>query len=177
MTLITILKQLRNGDRESAKDLYLYSHRLLYSTALCYVADESTAKDILQNTYVKIYKNIDQVQLVSNAMIMGWMKKICINEALSLVRKKHNWDKLQFNETEEAYHQQYDFEYQQLYEMIYKLPEQQRICFSLFAIEGYSHKEIADKLNVQEAYSRTLVSRARKQLATMLPKEMIHEAS
>ena len=115
--------------------------------------------------------------LESDAMVAAWMKKICINEALVLIRKKKNWDKLQVNSNEEAFLPHYEFENQELYALLFKLPIQQRICFNLFAIEGYSHKEISEKLDIKESYSRTLVARARKQLSIIIPKVKIHEAS
>lgn len=177
MTLIEIIYKIKNGDKRSAKDLYLHSYKWLFATALRYSPDESTAKDALQNTYIKIYSNIENIKLESETMVAGWMKKICINEALVLIRKKKNWDKLQVNSNSEAYTPQYEFENQELYKLLHKLPTQQRICFNLFAIEGYSHKEISEKLDIKESYSRTLVARARKQLSVILPKVKIHEAS
>ena len=177
MTFIDIIKDFKNGDKRSAKDLYLHSYKWLFATALRYTPDESTAKDVLQNTYVKIYSNIDSIQLKSEAMVAGYMKKICVNEALVLIRKKKNWDKLQVNSNSEAFIPQYEFENQELYTLLHKLPAQQRICFNLFAIEDYSHKEISKQLDIKESYSRTLVARARKELSVILPKEKIHEAS
>jgi len=176
MTLIDIIKNFKNGDKRSAKDLYLHSYKWLFATALRYAPDESTAKDALQNTYIKIYSNIESIHLESEAMVAGWMKKICINEALVLIRKKKNWDKLQVNSNSEAFIPQYEFENQELYTLLHKLPAQQRICFNLFAIEGYSHKEISEQLDIKESYSRTLVARARKELSVILPKVKIHEA-
>ncbi len=177
MRLIDIIYNIKNRDKRSAKDLYLHSYKWLFATALRYVPDESTAKDALQNTYIKIYSNIESIQLESEAMVAGWMKKICINEALILTRKKKNWDKLQVGPRSEAYLPNYQFENQALFALLHKLPNQQRICFNLYAIEGYSHKEISEQLDIKESYSRTLVARARKQLSNILPKVKIHEAS
>lgn len=177
MELKEIIQKLKKGDRGAAKNLYLHSYKWLYAVTLQYVADEATGQDILQNTYEKIFKNIPLVDAVSDAMIAAWMRKICINEALAYLRKKKNWNKLQVNPKSEAYLPNYEFETKALYQLLYQLPEQQRICFNLFALKEYSHKEIAEQLNIKESYSRTLVARARKRLAKLLPKEMIHEAS
>ena len=177
MVLTNIIEAYKNGNQKSAKDLYLHSHRLLFATALCYVSHESAAKDILQNTYEKIYAHVDEIILDSDAMVVAWMKKICINESLMYIRRKKNWDKLQINTNVEAYLPQYDFEHKEAYKLLYNLPEQKRICFSLYAIEGYSHKEIAEQLQIKESYSRTQVARARKLLASLLQKDSINEAS
>jgi len=177
MALVDIINNFKNGDKRSAKVLYLCTYKWLFATALRYISNESAAKDALQNTYIKIYSNIDNVILESDAMVAAWMKKICINEALVLIRKKKNWDKLQVNSNEEAFLPHYEFENQELYALLLKLPNLQRICFNLFAIEGYSHKEISEKLDIKENYSRTLVARARKQLSIIIPKVKIHEAS
>lgn len=144
MTLIDIIKKIKVGQRNSAKEFYLQSYKWLYAVALRYASDESTAKDVLQNTYMNIFSNIDSIRLDSEPMVAGWMRKICINEALSLLRKKKNWDKLQVYHKEEAFLPTYEFENKELYDMLNSLPTQQRICFNLFAIEGYTHKEIAD---------------------------------
>lgn len=177
MSLIDIIQQYKNGDKRSAKDLYLHSYKWLFATALRYIPDESMAKDALQNTFIKIYQNIDGIQLESDAMIAAWMRKVCVNEALGLIRKKKNWDKLQIQHQAEAFMPSYEFEDKELYMLLFKLPEKHRLCFSLYAIEGYSHKEISEKLDIKESYSRTLVLRARQMLTTLIPKEKINEAS
>ena len=168
MTLIDIIKNFKNGDKRSAKDLYLHSYKWLFATALRYAPDESTAKDALQNTYIKIYSNIESIHLESEAMVAGWMKKICINEALVLIRKKKNWDKLQVNSNSEAFIPQYEFENQELYTLLHMLPAQQRICFNLFAIEGYSHKEVAEKLEISVGTSKSQLFYAKRRLREML---------
>ena len=176
MSITAIIIQFLNGDRKAAKDLYLQTYQWLFAIAIRYVYDDASAKDILQNTYEKIYQNLNTIALKPESTAKVWMKKICINEALMLIRKKKNWDKLQFNTHQEAFLPQYEFENQMLHKLLSSLPQQQRLSFNLYAIEGYSHKEISKLLDIKESYSRTLVARARKQLAAQLSKEKINEA-
>ena len=177
MTLIAVIQSYKYGDQRSAKDLYLLIHPWLFALALRYIRDENSTKDVLQNTYEKIFKNIDNIKLDSEDNIRSWMKSVCINEALMLIRKNKKWDKLQRKKFKEVYIPVYEFENQRLLKLLNYLPEQQRLCFNLYAIEGYSHQEISALLEIKESYSRTLVSRARKLLATKLPKDKINEAS
>lgn len=140
-----------------------------------YAVDEDAAKDILQETYIKIFKHYDPANFEAEALMLAWMKRVCINEALGYLRKKKNWDKLQIAFHSQTYNQSYEFENKELYTILLELPAKQRLCFSLFAIDGYSHKEISQQLDVSESHSRTLLTRARQQLAKKLTKTKAYE--
>lgn len=136
---------------------------------------DDRAKDVLQNTYLNIFKNISAMKYTTDAAAIAWMKKICVNEALKLINKNKIWKRnssIADNLTIDNDHQLYKDE---LYRTLLKLPEQQRIVFNLFIIEGYSHKEIAERLSITESNSRTIVGRAKNYLANYLTKEMANE--
>ena len=105
------------------------------------------------------------------------MKKICVNESLMHIRKKGNWDKLQISLAPKTTLITTSIEKKESLSILLSLPMQQRICFSLFALEGYSHKEISQQLNIKESHSRTLVTRARKQLASKITTARNYETS
>ena len=166
-----------SGSGIAAKAIYQSTYKILFAIALRYVIQEDAAKDVLQESYVKIYKNLDRVQFNSDTLALAWMKKICVNESLMHIRKKGNWDKLQISLAPKTTLLTTSIEKKESLSILLSLPMQQRICFSLFALEGYSHKEISQQLNIKESHSRTLVTRARKQLASKITTARNYETS
>ncbi len=154
------------------KSIYSLSYSFLYSVALRYVLNDEIAKDILQETYIKIFKALPIFEYKNDNATYYWMKQICTNEAIKHLNKSKRrqgiesslmMDKLVFND--------HDLHVKDLYGALKHLPENQRLVFNLFAIEGYSHKEIGEALNITEVHSRTLLKRARKCLVQKLSKE------
>jgi len=152
-----------------------YSKKLM---AICvrYFNKEEDAEDALSETFIKIFKNINQFKGESvEALFFGWIKKIAINECLDRIRK----DKFQFaQDTLEVheFHLEDDSSYcscseKELLKMIQGLPKGFRIVFNLFAIEGYSHKEISEMIGISEGTSKSQYSRARKKLREQLKSE------
>jgi len=149
-----------------------YSGRML---GLCrrYVKDVLEAEGVMITAFTKIFERIEQYTGEGN--FEGWMKRIMVNESLQYLRKHKN---MQLNmDIEEAHHlPNYDamedhLQTEDLMQMIGELPVGYRTVFNLYAIEGYSHKEIAEQLNINENTSKSQLSRARvhlqKQLAVM----------
>ncbi|WKK83497.1 RNA polymerase sigma factor [Marivirga arenosa] len=149
-----------------------YSGRML---SLCrrYVKDMLEAEGVMITAFTKIFERINQYTGEGN--FEGWMKRIMVNESLQYLRKHKN---MQLNmDIEEAHHlPNYDamedhLQTEDLMQMISELPVGYRTVFNLYAIEGYSHKEIAEQLNINENTSKSQLSRARtflqKRLAEM----------
>ncbi|WP_375578542.1 sigma-70 family RNA polymerase sigma factor [Marivirga tractuosa] len=149
-----------------------YSGRML---SLCrrYVKDVLEAEGVMITAFTKIFKRIEQYTGEGN--FEGWMKRIMVNESLQYLRKHKN---MQLNmDIEEAHHlPNYDamedyLQTEDLMQMIAELPVGYRTVFNLYAIEGFSHKEIAEQLNINENTSKSQLSRARvylqKRLAEM----------
>lgn len=176
MELRKLIERLKAEDKVAAKQLYQETYRILYAIALRYVTYDEKAKDVLQNTYINIFNSLAKVEFDSDAAVMGWMKKVCVNEALKFLNKRKIWKRnsevLEKNYTVGNNHQLYKDE---LFKILLKLPEKQRIVFSLFVIDGYSHKEISGQLGITETNSRTLISRAKSFLSEHITKEMVNE--
>ena len=177
MNTKTHIENCISGDYSAPKALYLHTYKILFPIALRYVIYEDAAKDVLQESYIKIYKHLSNTKFDSDTLALAWMKKICVNESLMHIRKKGNWDKLQITPAPRAYLQTTALEEKEAMAILLALPIQQRICFSLFALDGYSHKEISQQLNIKESHSRTLVTRARKQLASKITTARNYETS
>ncbi|WKV12147.1 sigma-70 family RNA polymerase sigma factor [Marivirga harenae] len=154
-----------------------YSGRML---GLCrrYVKDVLEAEGVMITAFTKIFERIEQYTGEGN--FEGWMKRIMVNESLQYLRKHKN---MQLNmDIEEAHHlPNYDamedhLQTEDLMQMIGELPVGYRTVFNLYAIEGYSHKEIAEQLSINENTSKSQLSRARVYLQKRLA-EMEQEIS
>lgn len=176
MIITQIISEINNGDIQAPKRLYVHTYKLLFGVAYQYVSCDNLSKDILQNTYIRIFKNLSQTKFNNDTAAISWLRRICINEALSFIRAKKNWDKLQFTPKKRVATNENGLRRQEIYNLILKLPTQQRMVFNLFAVEGYTHKEIAKLLNISISNSTTLLTRARKFLSKQLTKEVNHES-
>lgn len=155
----------KNGDAQKA--LYEKYARLMFGICLRYTSDEETAKDLLQEGFIKVFNHIHSFQ--DKGSFEGWLKRIFINQALENIRKsKVNLqmsDNIQDipdvvdNNTEELV---YDLSEADLLQMIRELPKGYATIFNLYAIEDLSHKEIARMLNISEGTSRSQYVRARQ---------------
>jgi RNA polymerase sigma-70 factor (ECF subfamily) len=129
-----------------------------------------TAEDILITAFTKIFEKIGQFK--SEGSFEGWIRRIVVNEALTYLRKNRSM----YLETEldqVDYEPQYDrlsdhLETEDLLRMIQELPTGYRIVFNLYAIDGFTHKEIAEQLGISENTSKSQLSRARTYLQKVL---------
>ena len=139
----------------------------LYVVCLRYMKDQMRAQDVLQDTFVKIFANIGNYK--SEGAFEGWLKKIAVNTCLDQLRKdkKLLTDVSLDDVSHKLAHQDYSVEKlmaDDLLKLVQALPDGYRTVFNLFAIEGYSHQEIAQQLGVTESTSKTQYLRARAYL-------------
>jgi RNA polymerase sigma factor (sigma-70 family) len=160
--------------RKAQIELYNQYAPMLLAVCVRYVADKSEAEDILQEGFFKILKNIKEY--TGKGHFENWMKKIVVNTAITHFHreKKHYYhDEI---ETVQDYKLQFtlspdkEFEGQELFELLARMPEGYRIIFNLYAIEGYKHKEIAEQLNIDESTSKTQYLRAKNWLIKEMKK-------
>lgn len=147
-----------------------YSPKLL---ALClrYTKNREEAEDALMEAYVKIYDNMKKFRFQSS--LETWMKRICVNVSINKLRARKNI----FNEISESEYEigYIDSQYNQLQagqimDLVHKLPTGYKTVFNLFAVEGYSHKEISSMLEIDEGTSRSQLAKARKVLQEWVTK-------
>jgi len=129
-----------------------------------YMQDDFAAKDVLQESFIKIFQNIDRYY--DKGSFEGWLRKITVNTCLMAIRKQKNgFDILELSDINNRQVKpdvEFDLNEKDILKMIRQLPGQYRAIFNLFVIEGYSHAEIANLLQIKESTSRTKLSRARK---------------
>ena len=157
--------------RSAQKALYDKYHPMLLGICLRYAKTKVEAEDVLLMGLTRIFKKIDTYN--GEGSFEGWMKKIMVNESIDNYRKnlKTYFHKDFENLTSDDIGYDYipdNFSVNDILSSIQKLPDGYRIVFNMFAIEGYSHKEIAKKLDISESTSKTQLLKARKKLRQKL---------
>ena len=160
----------KKGSRQAQKLLYDHFSGKMFALCCRYVKDKMEAEDVLVTAFTKILDRIGQYK--GDGSFEGWIRRIMVNESLSYLRKNKNM----YLETDiEAADQEPDYERldsqleaQDLLKLIAELPAGYKIVFNLFAIDGYSHKEIGEQLGINENTSKSQLSRARSLLQKQL---------
>lgn len=163
-----LIKGCRQNERKAQKQLYEAYFNLFYSIVKRYEKDAENIQTIVNNAFMSIFKSIAQYSGVGN--FEGWMKKILINKALDHLKQNKGlyvvdkeYEKVSdVVSVENEILSQYNMA--ELYEMIQELPTVTRAVFNLYAIDGFTHKEISQQMNMSEGTSRWHLSEARKQL-------------
>lgn len=156
-------------DRKYQKILWnLYSSKLM---ALClrYCKNQEEAEDALMESFVRIYDKILTFRYQSS--LETWMRRITVNISINKLRsQKDIWKELSESEYELGYtdNAMYQLEAKQIMQLIERLPVGYRTVFNLFVVEGYTHKEIAEMMGIDEGTSRSQLAKARKSLQEML---------
>ena len=140
---------------------------------------DDEAQDVLQDGFIKVYDNLHKYE--NKGSLEGWVRRIIVNTALDQIRKNKKYmdnvdvDTVGYLLVDKSFIVE-ELEADDLLKIINKLPGGYRVVFNLFAIEGYSHKEIAAKLEISESTSKSQYSRARKILrAVLLKNEYVEE--
>ncbi|NSW93953.1 MAG: RNA polymerase sigma factor [Bacteroidales bacterium] len=154
------------GNRRDQELLYRRHASKLYAVCLQYSGNDDEARDILQEGFIKIFENL--IHYKNEGSFEGWMRKIIVNTALEKYRSKHNLyrvDDIDMIPEPDADPDTEDYaglEAVDLLDIIRELPPKYRMVFNLYAIEGYTHKEISQMINISEGTSKSNLSRARQ---------------
>lgn len=153
----------KKGNRVSQEKLYRQFSAAMYGLCLQYASDEDDAKDILQDAFLKVFSKISQVK-EPNAL-PGWIRRIVINTALEKYRSQVVLERIDTQPSlmekagDDSVLVQLNAEV--LVGIIRELPPKYRMVFNLYAVEGYNHREISEKLGISEGTSKSNLSRAR----------------
>lgn len=160
------------GDRQCQKELFERYGGVMLSVCRRYTRHQMEAEDILQDSMVKVFRNIDRFKFEGS--FEGWIRRIVVNTALK------NYQKSSFQKEQiglESYQEGTmepeafsKLQEEELLKMIATLPDGYRIVFNMYVIEGFSHKEIAEQLNIKESTSRSQLVKARRMLQELLVK-------
>lgn len=162
----------RKGDNTARRELYdRYSGRML-GICLRYAGDRATAEDLLHDTFLKIFGAFDRFTYRGPGSLRAWMERITVNMALEWLRNRNRLGTVLLDEErgvpdhpEPEVDQVGAIPREELLRMVGELPDGYRTVFNLFCIEGYSHRDIAQMLGINEKSSSSQLFRAKAILA------------
>ncbi len=172
MTEERIIQRCINEEKAAQKYLYdAYSPKMYY-VCLRYARHASEAQDMLQDGFIKVFDNIGSFKF--NGSFEGWIRRIIVNTALNHCRKSSfKQEKLGIEDYQDKVVQSKavsNMGEKELLALIQKLPEGYRMVFNLYVIEGFSHKEIGEMLEITESTSRSQLAKSRKWMQNELEK-------
>ena len=158
------------GNREMQEVLYHRFSPKMYAVCLRYSGNSTDAQDLLQEGFIKVFKNLGKYR--GEGSFEGWMRRIFLNTSIEHYRKKVNM--LSVTETQEVTIEDREWNIldnlaeKDIISMIHELSPGYRVVFNMHVIEGYSHKEIADILGINEGTSKSQLARAKGVLKKMV---------
>ncbi|MEP7323098.1 MAG: sigma-70 family RNA polymerase sigma factor [Saprospiraceae bacterium] len=164
------------NDRKSQEGLYRKYFSTLFYMGKRYTTDEDLIQEITHDAFVKIFKNISKYQ--NTGSFEGWIRKIMFHCVVDHFRSKKSPRFIELDEVrqilEETAIPSWDTE--ELYAHINALPDTHKMVFNMFALEGYSHQEIATKIGVSEGTSKWYLNQARTLIKEKISQKKINES-
>lgn len=165
------------GDHKEQKLLYEKFKVPMFRICLRYAQDRAEAEDMLQDGFIKVFSDLHQYS--GKGALGGWIRRVMVNVALQHIRRKKNlFSPIEIEKVADNYNTGEDvfatIGAKALIKMVQGLPPGYRTVFNLFVIEGYSHQEIADQLNISVNTSKSQLSKAKASLRKLLEKVMIN---
>lgn len=175
-----ISKGCKRGNAKAQRALFDRYSPLLMAKIYRYVGDDDDAKDVLQDTFVKAYTMIDSFAWEGEGSLQAWLTRIAVNTSLNFLRSRRRLSALTVDTAdlddppdiaEEATAAQVNsLDTSTILEMVAELPDGYRTVFNLYCLDGYSHKEIAQQLGINEKSSSSQLARAKAILAQKIKK-------
>lgn len=162
MGLKQLIKKCSKNDTKAQAELYQLFSGKLFSVCLKYCKNYAEAEDNLQDAFVTIFNKISQYK--HKGSFEGWLKRITINTALQRYRNQGVFEIIDDTNIEdvEVTVEDDDVTLEFLLQIIQELPDRYRLVFNLYVLDGYSHKNIADMLDITIGTSKSNLARARK---------------
>ncbi len=175
-----LIQEIKDGNQQSFRSLYNRYAPLFKGIAYRYVGCADVSNDMIQETFVKIYKNLHTFSFKGS--FEGWMKRILVNCCLEYVSKQK---KIIFEPDSVLADQSVsnwelpvsEMSAQEIVDLINQLPDGYRMVFNLNVLEGYSHKEIGEHLGISESASRSQLTKAKQKLRDLLKTIRIYSAA
>ena len=172
-TIEELIKRCKSGEHKAQELLYKTFAAKMMGVCLRYATDKMEAEDMLQNGFIRIFQKIEDYR--GEGSFEGWVRRIMVHSSIEYYRKHHKM--FQVVCLEDAGHEPITdplasdgLAAKDLMALIQQLPPGYKMVFNLFAIEGYSHKEIACLIGITEGASKSQLSRARAVLKQQIEK-------
>lgn len=173
-----LINKCKEGSSKAQFEVYRLYFMAMFNASFRIVNDSQEAEDIMQESFLKAFQNLDQYK--GDVSFGSWLKKIVINQSLDHLRKQKllfdtleslNNDSYSTDQEDEYTEDETLFEVGKIRNEIGNLPQGYRIVLSLYLLEGYDHDEIAEILGISSSTSRSQFARARKRLLENLKKK------
>ena len=158
-----LIKGCLSGDRRMQELLYNRFSAKMYAICLRYAGNSDDAQDLLQEGFIKVYKNLDKFR--SEGSFEGWMRRVFVNTSIEHFRRKSKLTSISEKEEkgieDKSWNALDSLAEKDIIQLIQDLPNGYRTVFNLFVVEGYSHREIGDLLGINEGTSKSQLARAK----------------
>ncbi len=170
-----LLKECLEGIKLSQKAFYEMFARKMMGVLMRYCDTLEDAEDLLQEGFIKVFENLKFYR--NEGSLEGWVRRIMVNNAISRFRGKIDFETVELNEShslkaDSSFHTDHALNAQDLLKLIRRLPAGYRTIFNMYAIEGFTHREIGEQLSISEGTSKSQLARAK----AILQKQISHTA-
>jgi RNA polymerase sigma-70 factor (ECF subfamily) len=166
-----IIRGCKSDNRKAQEQLYRSFYRVMMNLCIRYTKNEADALEVLNSGFFKVYKNINRFT-PERGSIYTWIRTIIVNNCLDFVKSKQRFQTVDDIDSAQDLQLQPEvfsrINTNELLEHIRKLPPATQAVFNLFVFEGYSHKEIAEAVDISEGTSKWHLNDARKKLKQMI---------
>jgi RNA polymerase sigma-70 factor (ECF subfamily) len=173
-----LIKKCINNDRRAQKTLFYRYAPLSMNVARRYVGSSAKSNDIVQESMIRVFHSLSDLELQQEAQFTGWIRKITSREAIRWLKKEKRFvfqEEMNPDLFEPTLPEEFNFQKEELMQLLMKLPEGYRTVFNLYVIEEYSHKEISQLLEITPSASRSQLTRARALLQKMMIQKNTYE--
>ena len=165
---IELAKLCARGDEKARQQLYTKYATYIYALCIRYVSDRELARDLMHDAMIKIFDTVGKYRPTGS--LKSWCARVTVNMVIDHMRRSKHMETVPLEPTQEKIPEPQNEEVAkvpkaEMMRMVGELPEAKRVIFNLFCIEGYSHKDIAEMLDIKEKTSSSLLFKARAQLA------------
>jgi RNA polymerase sigma factor (sigma-70 family) len=169
-----IIHGCKKGNRKAQQELFRKFSARMFGVCLRYSPSREDAEDLLHDGFVKVFDKIGSFKAESS--LETWMSRVFVNEAISRIRKNKtrggDWltlDESHYNSADDEDDEvEADLNVEEVMDAVQRLPDKYRLIINLYAIEGKTHREIAELLGIVPGASKSQLSRARAMLRDIL---------
>lgn len=171
-----LIKACIKGDRLAQKAMYDHFKGKMYALCLRYATQQAEAEDMLLQGFFKVFRDLHQ--FTPGNSLEGWIRRVMVRTALMQLRSNKRWvstlpETDWPGDNEPDAHLPPGTDTQHILRMMRQLPPGYRAVFNLYAIEGYSHREIAEQLDISESTSKSQYLRAKAALRKLLQDQKV----
>lgn len=170
----------KRGNAKAQRALFDRYSPMLMAKIFSYVGNDDDAKDVLQDTFVKAYTMIDRFTWAGDGSLQAWLTRIAVNTSLNFLRSRKRLGAMTFDAAdlddppdiveEPTASEIGGLDISTILELVAELPDGYRAVFNLYCLDGYSHREIAEQLGINEKSSSSQLARAKALLAQKIKK-------